>query len=213
MDGIIITDRCEMFDMHGQVPDAYPPGHVYIIGGKKPEYSVLMYIVQAVTRRMPDHYYIAGKHSDLWEEKIREQTSDRLDVEIFNFKDSLQDLADEMVKWYLGQWQPRCYLYYDDRSKAEIFEEAVHQGIQNYRDQICEKLKRLGVFEFKYFGLDFVFSIGDDGDVLLGRIGHVEKCDNLDAALDIPAFSDWTMFRLWHKIEKQADHWLREMEK
>lgn len=72
MTGIEINDRTEMFDVRGQVPAAYPPGHVYIIGEHQPEHSVLQHVADRAAGMGVRYFCIAGRWADVWEEKIRE---------------------------------------------------------------------------------------------------------------------------------------------
>ena len=247
MDGVEINDRTEMFDMHGDIPDVYPPGHAYIIGEHEPEFSVLEHVVSCVTRRGTRYFCVCGACASLWEEKIRERidagTEEIQMVSPVKIEDLLwswekkddpnppwknrippgagpairmvicddpKDLAQDIAVQYLGRFQPRCYVMYDDREMAHAIKTKVDAYVAEYRARIFDTLEKIGTFEFGYFKKDYVVSIGNN-DVMHGQLAHEVTCDSLEEALDLPVFNDWSLMHLWCRLQGVVGHRMKAL--
>lgn len=240
MNSIEINDRTEMFDMRGEVPCVYPPGHVYIIGEHEPEPGVLEYVIERISREHPMYICICGEHASLWEKRIREHretdaplktpakiadltwSEEHADDEVPPWKDKARpgagpelslivcdpmEMAEDLAAQYAGRFQPRCYVFYDDRDLAFAVRAAVGDHLAEHRKRILAMLEKLGTLEFFYIWQDFVINIGED-NVMLGRLGDEVTCDTLEEALDLPVFSDWTLLQLWPRIQGQVGRWM-----
>ena len=246
MTGIEINERTEMFDMHGQVPAAYPPGHVYIIGEHEPELSVLSYVIEQMTKMRVMYYCICGAKASLWEKQIRDRlgkaceinnvspmkirhwlwSAEKKDDPNASWKNNVppgsgedfkiavcsdpKEMAEDIAAQFVGRFQPKCYVAYDDRDLAFEIQRWSEDYVREYRGLICETLEKFGTFEFGYFGKDFVISLDDDNRVMLGQLGREVTCDTLEEALDLPVFSDWTMLHLWNRLQGIVGHWMKE---